>query len=103
MLRRPRVLLLSLLAAAALVTASPVAARTVPGSPPFRVIILDHMAGWQLRHFAKHGAVGLLMPGVGPTTNFRQALAELVRAQGENAPLGGWPPGPRFPSPNLEV
>jgi hypothetical protein len=101
MLRRLRVLLFLLLAAAVLATAPSAGARTVPGSPPFRVIILDHMAGWQLRHFAKHGAVGLLMPGVGPTTNFRQALSQLVRGEEENAHLGGVPSGPRFLSANL--
>jgi hypothetical protein len=101
MLRRLGVLLIPLVAAAALSTASPAGAHTVPGSPPFRVIILDHMAGWQLRHFAKHGAVGLLMPGVGPTTNFRQALSQLVRGEEENAHLGGVPRGPRFLTANL--
>jgi hypothetical protein len=103
MLRRLRVLLFSLLAAAAIAAGSavPASARTVPGSPPFRVIILDHMAGWQLRLFAKHGAVGLLMPGVGPTTNFRQALAQLVRGEEVNAHLGGVPAGPRYLSANL--
>jgi hypothetical protein len=94
MLRRRRLLLFSLVALAGIVPAAPALAKTVPGSPPFRVVILDHMAGWQLRQFARHGAVGLLVPGTGPTTNRRQALAQLVRGVRENAYLGGVPSGP---------
>ncbi len=96
MLRRRRLLLFSLIALAGIVPASPAAAKTVPGSPPFRVIILDHMAGWQLRQFARHGAVGLLVPGTGPTTNRRQALAQLVRGVRQVSYLGGVPTGPRL-------
>lgn len=73
----------------------------MPTSPPFRVVILDHMAGWQLRDFARHGAIGLLVPGEGPTTNRRQALAQLVRGEQENAHLGGVPKGPRLLSASL--
>jgi hypothetical protein len=93
MLRRRRLLLFSLVALAGIVPAAPALAKTVPGSAPFRVVILDHMAGWQLRQFARHGAVGLLVPGTGPTTNRRQALAQLVRGVRENAYLGGVPSG----------
>jgi hypothetical protein len=42
---------------------------------------------------AKRGAVGLLRPGYGPTTNRRRALAELVRGTEVNARLGGVPEG----------
>ena len=91
---RPRVLLLPFIVLLALGLAAPAGAKTVPGSPPFRVVILDHMAGWQLRDFARHGAVGLLVPGTGPTTNRRQALAQLVRGVREDAYLGGVPSGP---------
>ena len=96
MLRRRRLLLFSLIALAGIIPAAPAAAKTVPGSPPFRVIILDHMAGWQLRQFARHGAVGLLVPGTGPTTNRRQALAQLVRGVRQVSYLGGVPTGPRL-------
>ena len=85
-----------LVALAGLLTAPVVGAHTVPGSPPFRVVIVDHLNTRDLRHLAKHGAVGLLVPGVGPTTNFRQALAQLVRGAEKNAHLGGVPSGPRL-------
>jgi len=94
MLRRPRVLVFPLLVLVAFAFAAPAVAKTVPGSPPFRVVVLDHISGWQLRDFARHGAVGLLVPGAGPTTNRRQALAQLVRGRTENAHLGGVPTGP---------
>jgi hypothetical protein len=99
MLRRPRVFLLPLVVLLAF-AAAPAEAKTVPGSPPFRVVILDHITGWQLRDFARHGAVGLLVPGAGPTTNRRQALAQLVRGRQMNAHLGGVPQGPRLLSTN---
>jgi|GraSoiStandDraft_9_1057307.scaffolds.fasta_scaffold107150_1 hypothetical protein len=101
MLRRRRILLFSLIVLAALVPAGTASARTVPASAPFRVVIVDHMAGWQLRLLARHGAVGLLVPGAGPTTNRRQALAQLVRGRQENAHLGGVPQGPPLLSANL--
>jgi hypothetical protein len=101
MLRRRRLLLFSLIALAGLIPVAPAAAKTVPAAPPFRVIILDHMAGWQLRLLARHGAVGLLVPGAGPTTNRRQALAQLVRGRQMNAHLGGVPQGPALLSANL--
>ena len=47
----------------------------------------------ELRQLSREGAVGLLVPGVGPTTNRRQALASLVRGELENARLGGVPKG----------
>jgi hypothetical protein len=101
MLLRRRLLLLSLIALAGIVSVAPAAAKTVPGSAPFRVVILDHMTGWQLRLFARHGAVGLLVPGTGPTTNRRQALAQLVRGAREDSYLGGVPKGPALLSATL--
>ncbi len=44
----------------------------------------------------QRGAVGLLVPGVGPSTNRRQALAEMLRGSEVNARLGGVPTGPRL-------
>jgi hypothetical protein len=96
-----RFFLLSLVLVAGLVPAGTALAKTVPGTAPFRVVILDHMAGWQLRQFARRGAIGLLVPGAGPTTNRRQALAQLVRGRQENAHLGGVPQGPALLSANL--
>lgn len=100
MLRRRRLLLFCLIGLAGIIPAAPAAAKTVPGSAPFRVVILDHMAGWQLRLFARHGAIGLLVPGTGPTTNRRQALAQLVRGVREDSYLGGVPKGPPLLSAN---
>jgi preprotein translocase subunit SecG len=74
----------------------PAAAKTVPGSPPFRVLVMDHVSESVFRELASRGAVGLLVPGVGPTTNRRQALAELERGAEVNARLGGVPSGPRL-------
>jgi hypothetical protein len=86
---------------AALAIAGPGAAKTVPGSPPFRVLVVDHLSPAQLRRMAAHGAVGLLVPGAGPTTNRRQALAQLVRGTQMNAHLGGVPSGPRIITASL--
>ena len=91
---RSRVLVLLLALAAVLGSAAPASAKTVPGSPPFRVILVDHLTGYEFRALARRGAVGLLVPGVGPTTNRRQMLAELVRGAEVNAHLGGVPRGP---------
>jgi hypothetical protein len=83
------------LSAAVLVVASPAAAKTVPGTPPFRVLVMDSIPSGMFARFAKAGAVGLLVPEIGPTTNRRQSLAELERGQQVNARLGGVPQGPR--------
>lgn len=89
-------LLLAAVLAAGAVAAVPAGAKTVPGAPPFRVLIMDHMSPGVLAQLARRGAVGLLVPGVGPTTNRRQALAELVRGAEVNARMGGVPRGPRL-------
>jgi len=101
MVFRPRSSLVLLGLLALLAGAGPAAAKTVPGSPPFRVLVVDHLSSSQLRHMAVHGAVGLLVPGAGPTTNRRQALAQLVRGAQMNAHLGGVPAGPRVISAAL--
>jgi hypothetical protein len=100
---RPRLLfvLVALVVTVAGVAAGPAPAKTVPGSPPFRVVIVDHLSTTQLRRMAVHGAVGLLVPGAGPTTNRRQALAQLVRGAQVNSHLGGVPSGPRLISTAL--
>jgi hypothetical protein len=102
MARPLRAFLLTSLAAVvgALLAAAPAGARTVPGSPPFRILIMDHISTSQFAQLAKRGAVGLLVPGVGPTTNRRQALAELVRGAETNARMGGVPTGRRLVGAN---
>jgi hypothetical protein len=98
---RPRVSLALLVVLLGLAAVAPAGAKTIPGSPPFRVVYVDHLSPAQLRHMAARGAVGLLVPGAGPTTNRRQALAQLLRGAQMNAQLGGVPSGPRLISAAL--
>jgi hypothetical protein len=89
------VLLLAVLLAALAALAAPgsAAARTQPLSAQFRVIVVERIPAEAWESLAKRGAVGLLRPGFGPTTNRRRALAELVRGAEVNARLGGVPSG----------
>ncbi|HZT84630.1 MAG TPA: hypothetical protein VE984_04315 [Gaiellaceae bacterium] len=96
MVRPARLLaLLAVLASAAVVLATPgtAAARQTPTGASFHVFILDHIGDRTFATLAERGAVGLLRPGYGPTTNRRRALAELVRGTEVNARLGGVPKG----------
>jgi hypothetical protein len=95
-----RLSFLTALCAALLLSSVPAGARTMPASPPFRVVIVDSLSPSQFRQLAARGAAGLLVPEVGPTTNRRQAVAALVRGAEVNARLGGVPTGPPllFPS-----
>jgi hypothetical protein len=63
---------------------------------PFRLVVVDRLSRSQLHELAARGAVGLLVPGVGPTTSRRQALAALVRGQELDAHLGGLAHGRRL-------
>src|SRR3954453_21172643 len=87
--------LLALLAAVAVALAAPgvASARQQPVGAPFQVVVLDRISDSTFAWLAEHGAVGLLRPGYGPTTNRRRALAELVRGAEVNARLGGGPTG----------
>lgn len=85
---------LAVLCSVLLVSTVPAGAKSMPASTPFRVVIVDSLGPTQLRQLAARGAVGLLVPEVGPTTNRRQALAALVRGAEVNARLGGVPTGP---------
>src|SRR5437763_10433254 len=87
--------LLALLAAVAVALAAPgvASARQQPVGAPFQVVVLDRISDSTFAWLAEHGAVGLLRPGYGPTTNRRRALAELVRGAEVNARLGGVPKG----------
>jgi hypothetical protein len=96
MVRPARLLpLLAVLAAVAvaLVAPGPAAARQQPLGAVFRVVVLDRISDATFKSLAERGAVGLLRPGVGPTTNRRRALSELVRGAEVNARLGGVPKG----------
>ncbi len=86
--------LATVLAAASLVASGSAGARTFPLSGQFRVVVVDRIPDGAWASLARRGAVGLMRPGVGPTTNRRRALAELVRGAEVNARLGGVPPGP---------
>jgi hypothetical protein len=91
--------LLALLA----VVLSAVVALAAPGSASARlsprgvngagVVIVDRMSDATFAQLARRGAVGLLRPSYGPTTNRRRALAELVRGAEVSARLGGVPAG----------
>lgn len=96
MVRSVRLLaLLAVLVSAgvALAAPGPAAARTSPPDAPFTVVILDRIDDAMFATLARRGAVGLMRPGYGPTTNRRRALAELVRGAEVNARLGGVPEG----------
>src|SRR5207237_7328450 len=67
--------------------------RLSPPDNTFHVIILDKISDPTFALLAGRGAVGLVRPGYGPTTNRRRALAELVRGAETNARLGGVPKG----------
>ncbi|MGH3009578.1 MAG: hypothetical protein ACRDLM_09290 [Gaiellaceae bacterium] len=89
------VLLLAVLVAVTAVLVAPgvASARQTPRDAPWRVVVLDRITDKTWSVLAHRGAVGLLRPGFGPTTNRRRALAELVRGAEVNARLGGVPPG----------
>jgi hypothetical protein len=96
MVRPARLLvLLAVLAAVAVALAAPGAAsaRQNPTGENFRVVVLDRISDATFATLAERGAVGLLRPSYGPTTNRRRALAELVRGTEVSARLGGVPKG----------
>src|SRR5947208_5448051 len=96
MVRPARLLaLLAVLAAAAVALAAPGAAsaRQNPTGENFRVVVLDRISDATFATLAQRGAIGLLRPSYGPTTNRRRALAELVRGTEVSARLGGVPKG----------
>ena len=88
-------LLLAVLASLGVVLAMPgtASARVTPTGASFHVYVLDRIGDPTFQLLADRGAVGLLRPGYGPTTNRRRALAELVRGTEVNARLGGVPKG----------
>jgi hypothetical protein len=68
-------------------------ARQTPPGEIRHVVVVDRISDATFAMLARRGAVGLLRPGYGPTTNRRRALAELVRGSEVNARLGGVPKG----------
>jgi hypothetical protein len=87
--------LLGVLLSAAVALAAPgtASARLAPIGEKLHVVVVDRMSDSTFAELARRGAVGLLRPGYGPTTNRRRALAELVRGTEVNARLGGVPTG----------
>src|SRR6478609_10171669 len=69
------------------------AARQTPPGEIRHVVVVDRMSDATFALLARRGAVGLLRPAYGPTTNRRRALSELVRGTEVNARLGGVPKG----------
>ena len=96
MVRPVRLLaLLTVLASVGVVLAAPgtAGARLTPRGEGLHVVVVDRISDATFATLAQRGAVGLLRPGYGPTTNRRRALAELVRGTEVNARLGGVPKG----------
>jgi hypothetical protein len=89
------VALLGVLLAVVVALAAPgtASARMNPRPEVLHVVVVDRISDATWATLARQGAVGLLRPSYGPTTNRRRALAELVRGTEVNARLGGVPPG----------
>ncbi len=87
--------LLAVLLSAVVALAAPgvASARQSPPGEVLHVVVVDRMSDATFALLARRGAVGLLRPSYGPTTNRRRALAELVRGTEVNARLGGVPKG----------
>jgi hypothetical protein len=77
----------------ALAAPGPAAAHPTQPGAPFTLFVVDRMSNATFKLLGERGAVGLMRPGYGPTTNRRRALAELVRGAEVNARLGGVPEG----------
>jgi hypothetical protein len=91
---RPLALLAVLLSVGvALAAPGTASARQTPPGEIRHVVVVDRISDATFALLARRGAVGLLRPGYGPTTNRRRALAELVRGSEVNARLGGVPRG----------
>jgi hypothetical protein len=57
-------------------------------APTFHVVVVDDMTVQDLKRLAPRAAIGLLVPGAGPSTNRHFAKAGLVRGLDINASLG---------------
>src|SRR5256714_12516496 len=89
------VVLLAVLLSVVVALAAPgsASARLTPAGERLHVVVVDRISDATWAELAHRGAVGLLRPSYGPTTNRRRALAELVRGTEVNARLGGVPAG----------
>src|SRR2546423_9184557 len=89
------VVLLAVLLSVVVALAAPgsASARLTPAGERLHVVVVDRIGAETWAELAHRGAVGLLRPSYGPTTNRRRALAELVRGTEVNARLGGVPAG----------
>src|SRR3954451_15288494 len=89
------VALLGVLLSAVVALAAPgsASARLTPAGESLHVVVVDRISDATWAELAHRGAVGLLRPSYGPSTNRRRALAELVRGTEVNARLGGVPAG----------
>ena len=89
------VVLLAVLLSVVVALAAPgsASARLNPAGERLHVVVVDRISDATWAELAHRGAVGLLRPSYGPTTNRRRALAELVRGTEVNARLGGVPAG----------
>ena len=87
--------LLAVVLSAVVALAAPgsASARLTPAPERLHVVVVDRISDATWAELARRGAVGLLRPSYGPTTNRRRALAELVRGAEVNARLGGVPAG----------
>ena len=86
-------LAIALSAVVALAAPGSASARLTPAGERLHVVVVDRISDATWAELAQRGAVGLLRPSYGPTTNRRRALAELVRGTEVSARLGGVPAG----------
>src|SRR5256886_17608314 len=89
------VVLLAVLLPVVVALAAPgsASARLTPAGERLHVVVVDRISDATWAELAHRGAVGLLRPSYGPTTNRRRALAELVRGTEVSPRLGGGPEG----------
>ncbi len=86
-------LAIALSAVVALAAPGSASARLTPAGERLHVVVVDRISDATWAELAQRGAVGLLRPSYGPTTNRRRALAELVRGTEVSSRLGGVPAG----------
>jgi len=77
-------------AAVAAALAGTAEARTQPPQQPMRVLIVPRITPAQLEKLAQRGAVGALVPGVGPTTNRRRRSPHCCVAASKTRASAAW-------------